>query len=104
MTTPTVDLARLYHEAQEEIAARKRIEQEREELIARLREALAKIRTLRGLLPICVSCKKIRDDSGYWNQLESYLREHSEADFTHGLCPECAQRLYPDLYEKSQGL
>jgi DNA-binding response OmpR family regulator len=99
-----VEHAWLYHEAQEEIAARKRIEQEREELIARLREALAKIRTLRGLLPICVSCKKIRDDTGYWNQLESYLREHSEADFTHGLCPQCAQRLYPDLYEKSQGL
>ena len=58
-----------------------------------LEEALTKIKTLRGLIPICASCKKIRSDTGYWQQLEEYLAEHSEADFTHGLCPECVKRI-----------
>lgn len=64
-----------------------------------LQEALDKVKTLRGLLPICSSCKKIRDDQGYWHQLEAYIRDHSEADFSHGLCPECARRLYPEFYK-----
>lgn len=55
------------------------------------------IKTLRGMLPICSSCKKIRDDAGYWNQIEAYLSEHSEAEFTHSICPECLRRLYPGL-------
>jgi hypothetical protein len=55
---------------------------------------------LRGLLPICSSCKKIRNDQGYWEQIEVYIRDHSEADFSHGICPECAQKLYPELYKK----
>ena len=63
-----------------------------------LRESLAKIKTLKGLIPICASCKKIRDDLGYWQQVEVYIRDHSEAEFSHGLCPECAQRLYPEFY------
>jgi AmiR/NasT family two-component response regulator len=58
-----------------------------------LEEALAKIKTLRGLIPICASCKKIRNDTGYWQQLEEYITEHSEADFTHGLCPECLKKV-----------
>ncbi len=58
-----------------------------------LEEALAKIKTLRGLIPICASCKRIRDDTGYWQQLEKYITEHSEADFTHGLCSECLKRM-----------
>ncbi len=58
-----------------------------------MEEALAKIKTLRGLIPICTSCKKIRSDQGYWQQLEDYLVEHSEADFTHGLCPECLKQI-----------
>ncbi len=62
-----------------------------------LLEALAKIKTLSGLLPICASCKKIRDDQGYWTQLEYYISEHSEAEFTHGCCPECMKKLYPEL-------
>ncbi len=53
------------------------------------------VKTLTGLLPICTSCKKIRDDQGYWNQLEIYILEHSEAEFTHGLCPECVKKFYP---------
>jgi CheY-like chemotaxis protein len=63
-----------------------------------LQEALAKVRTLRGLLPICASCKKIRDDQGYWQQVEVYVRDHSEAEFSHCLCPDCAKKLYPELY------
>jgi len=65
----------------------------------KLEEALAKVKTLSGLLPICASCKKIRDDKGYWNQIEGYIRDHSEAQFSHGICPECAKKLYPELYE-----
>ncbi len=60
-----------------------------------LEKALAEVRTLRGILPICVKCKKIRDDEGYWNQIEAYLRAHSEAEFSHGICPECVKKLYP---------
>lgn len=58
------------------------------------------IKTLKGFLPICSSCKKIRDDKGYWTQIEAYIREHSEAEFSHGLCPDCMKRLYPDFAEK----
>ncbi len=57
-------------------------------------------KTLNGIIPICASCKKIRDDEGYWNQIESYIRDHSMADFSHCVCPECAKKLYPDLYDE----
>jgi len=63
----------------------------------KLKEAILKIKKLSGLLPICASCKNIRDDKGYWNQIESYIRDHSEADFSHSICPSCAKKLYPDL-------
>ena len=63
----------------------------------RLKIALKEIKTLSGLLPICASCKKIRDDEGYWRQIESYIGEHSNAEFSHGICPDCAKKLYPDL-------
>ncbi len=79
-----------------DITATKQSEQEREKLISEFKEALAKVRTLGGLLPICASCKKIRDEKGYWKQIESYLSDHSEAEFSHSICPECAKRLYPD--------
>ena len=65
-----------------------------------LEQALNKVKTLSGMLPICASCKKIRDDKGYWQQIESYVRDHSEAEFSHGICPECAKKLYPDYYDK----
>lgn len=74
------------------------MEQERAALLRQLQEALASIKTLRGLLPICAACKKIRDDQGYWNQLEAYLSQHSEIQFTHGICPDCARQHYPDLF------
>jgi AmiR/NasT family two-component response regulator len=63
-----------------------------------LQEALDQVRTLRGLIPICQSCKKIRDDQGYWHQVEDYVEHHSDAAFTHGLCPDCSRKLYPQLY------
>jgi glucose-6-phosphate-specific signal transduction histidine kinase len=59
-----------------------------------LRKALSQVKTLSGLIPICASCKKIRDDQGYWNQLETFIQEHSEAEFSHGICPECMKKLY----------
>ena len=58
------------------------------------------MKKLGGLLPICASCKKIRDDKGYWNQIEEYIRDHSEAEFTHSICNECAEKLYPDFMQK----
>jgi PAS domain S-box-containing protein len=84
----------------QDITNRKRAEEELEKERSRLRKALDEVRTLRGILPICSNCKKIRDDKGYWNQIESYIRDHSEADFSHSLCPECAKKLYPELYDK----
>ena len=80
----------------------KRAREKRERLISELQEALAKVKTLSGLLPICASCKKIRDDKGYWRQIESYIHEHSEADFSHGICPDCARKLYPEYYEEDK--
>ena len=67
---------------------------------AELEKALSEVKQLSGLLPICASCKKIRDSQGYWNQIESYIREHSEAEFTHSICEECAEELYPGFTQK----
>jgi hypothetical protein len=68
-----------------------------------LETALDEIKVLRGIVPICSYCKKIRDDRGYWNQLESYLRAHSEAEFSHGICPDCVQRYFPDMADDLEG-
>lgn len=76
--------------------ARKMLEQEREELIRELQTALKEVKTLSGMLPICAHCKKVRDDEGYWNQIENYLQEHTGARFSHGICTECADTLYGD--------
>jgi len=73
---------------------------EMEELVVQLREAMASVKTLSGLLPICSGCKKIRDDGGYWEQVETYVSSHSEATFTHSLCPDCLKQLYPEQYER----
>lgn len=80
---------------------RLRVQGEREQLIQQLQGALAQVKTLHGLLPICAQCKKIRDDHGYWNQVEVYVRDHSHANFTHSICPDCARQLYPDVYLES---
>ena len=68
-----------------------------EENLKRLEEASRNIKILSGLIPICASCKKIRDDEGYWHQIEQYINEHSDAVFSHGLCPACAKKMYPDM-------
>lgn len=85
-----------------DITFRKEAELENQRLVKELREALANLKVLRGLLPICASCKKIRDDKGYWNQIERYIRDHSEADFSHTLCPDCAKKLYPNIVLKDK--
>ncbi len=81
----------------EDITQRKEAENERERLILDLQDAFARIQTLGGLLPICASCKKIRDEQGRWTHVESYIQSHSEAEFTHSFCPDCVRILYPDL-------
>lgn len=70
---------------------------QRVKLIEELQSALSQIKTLSGLLPICAACKKIRDDTGYWSQIEVYIRDHSDAEFSHGICPDCVRELYPEL-------
>lgn len=77
-----------------DIVERKRAEEERIDLIKKLKIALEEVKKLSGLLPICSSCKKIRDDKGYWNQIEEYIQKHSEATFTHSICSECSDKLY----------
>jgi len=81
----------------QDIAERKKAQEEKEKLIGDLTVALSKVKTLSGLLPICASCKKIRDDAGYWNQIEAYLRSHAEVEFSHGICPDCFATLYPEF-------
>ncbi len=100
----TRDLEDMNERLGDEIQERKKTQAERERLIEELQDALAKIKTLRGLLPICAHCKKVRDDSGYWNQIEDYVRAHSEADFSHGLCPDCITELYPELQNAGDGV
>ncbi|MGE0084149.1 MAG: PAS domain-containing protein [Desulfococcaceae bacterium] len=80
-----------------DITERKQNEKKRENLINELRKALAEIKTLQGIIPICSSCKKIRDDKGYWEQVEAYVSKHTAAKFSHSICPECIKKLYPDF-------
>lgn len=80
-----------------DFTARKRLEAEREQLIYELKKALAEIKILENFLPICSYCKKIRDEKGHWNQIESYITEHSGTDFTHGICPDCVEKVYVEL-------
>jgi len=87
----------------EDITERKTAEEERERLLRELQDALSQVKVLRGMLPICSSCKKIRDDKGYWTQIEAYIREHSDLEFTHGICPDCRRRLYPEFSEMDHG-
>ncbi|MDO9110649.1 MAG: hypothetical protein Q7U40_08340, partial [Desulfatirhabdiaceae bacterium] len=95
-----VYIYRINARLRQEAAESKRIETEREKLIRELHKALSRVKQLSGLLPICASCKKIREDSGYWTQIETYVKDHSEAEFSHGICPECAEKLYPEFSGK----
>ena len=85
---------------QGEIAARKKIEEERNLLIGQLQKTLREVKTLQGFLPICAHCRKVRQDSGYWQQIEAYIQEHTEAKFSHSLCPDCLHVLYPDIADE----
>jgi PAS domain S-box-containing protein len=91
----------IYEGSVEDISQRKDAEDERERLIVELQDALTKVRTLTGLLPICAGCKKIRDDHGSWNQIEDFIQSHSEAEFTHSFCPDCMKHLYPEVFQES---
>ncbi|MEN8189577.1 MAG: sensor with HAMP domain protein, partial [Thermodesulfobacteriota bacterium] len=82
----------IHLEFQKELAYRKKIQRD-------LESALEQVKQLRGLLPICASCKNIRDDNGYWSQIEGYIEKHSDVTFTHGLCPDCGKKLYPELFD-----
>ena len=77
----------------------KQTDKEKSAAIIELQKALDEVKILSGFLPICASCKNIRDDKGYWNQIEAYISEHSEAEFSHGICPGCAKKLYPEIYD-----
>jgi hypothetical protein len=85
-----------------DVTSRKEAEIKNQRLVEKLNEALDKVKLLSGFLPICSACKRIRDDKGYWNQIESYIRDHSEAEFSHGICPDCAKELYPDILIKNR--
>ena len=79
---------------------REKTEAEKDDLIKELSTALGEIKALRGILPLCSFCKKIRDDSGYWEQVDVYIHQHSNADISHSVCPDCAEEQYPDIYQK----
>lgn len=89
----------LYREAGHEIVLRKQAEEERERIIKELRQALDEVKTLRGILPLCSFCKKIRDDQGYWEQVDIYIHKYSQADISHSICPDCMQKHYPEEYQ-----
>jgi Na+/melibiose symporter-like transporter len=93
-------IKKAHEEIKVEIKERQQAQIEKDNLIVELKDALSEVKALSGLLPICSSCKKIRDDGGYWNQIEEYIRDRSEAEFSHSLCPKCAEKLYPELYNE----
>ncbi len=93
----TEELIQVNRDLRNEIDERRKIEQEKEKLIFELQEAIERIKTLSGIVPICMYCKQIRDDKGYWNNLEKFISEHSEAQFSHSICPKCFREKYPEL-------
>lgn len=97
------EIQKAHEDIKIEMHNRKRAEIEKDKLIVELKAALNKVKTLSGLLPICASCKKIRDDKGYWNQIENYIASHSNAEFSHSICPDCVKKLYPDYMRKKKG-
>jgi transcriptional regulator with PAS, ATPase and Fis domain len=86
----------------QDITEVKRIEMQRIQLITELQRALNEIETLRELLPICASCKRIRDDQGYWNEIEQYFKKRSHLDFSHTMCPDCVKKVYPEVWERME--
>jgi ABC-type amino acid transport substrate-binding protein len=94
------EVSRKTESLRKEIEERKKVEEDRKKLIEELQKTLAEIKTLQGIIPICSHCKQIRDDKGLWNQLEAYIHDHSDALFTHGICPDCVQKFYPDIHKR----
>lgn len=97
------EIQKAHEDIKIEMHNRKCAEIEKDKLIVELKDALNKVKTLSGLLPICASCKKIRDDKGYWNQIENYIGSHSNAEFSHSICPDCVKKLFPDYMRKKKG-
>ncbi len=83
-----------------QIKKRQRAEEQKDILIIELRQAVDEVKTLQGIIPICASCKKIRDDHGYWQQVETYVSSHSNAAFSHGICPDCVKKLYSEYADE----
>jgi PAS domain S-box-containing protein len=103
-STPiTIQNRQLLYSIVHDVTDRKRADEERTRLIGELQDALGEIKTLQGILPICVNCKKIRDDKGYWNRLEAYLYDHSDVQLSHGICPDCMKKLYPKYADDEEG-
>ncbi|BCS53357.1 two-component system response regulator [Geobacter sp. SVR] len=100
LVSRAAELQRVNLDLANEIAERQRVQEDHELLIRELREATANVKALSRLLPICSSCRKVRDDKGYWNQLEHFITEHTEIEFSHGLCVECAKTLYPEFCDR----
>ena len=97
-----VVISQAARQGRERVALR-RAEEDRDELIVELREALDQVKTLRGIVPICAGCKRIRDEQGFWQQVEVYVAKHTEAQFSHGLCGECMEQLYPSVADEAEG-
>ncbi len=96
----TTELSMVNKQLEQDIARRTADKLTREKLILELKDALAKIKTLTGFLPMCAWCKKVRNDNGYWQKVEIYIGEHSDASFTHGICPDCLKKESPETYEE----
>lgn len=99
----TEDLTRANQALSQEVSFRQETENDKEQLIEELTQALARVKTLSGLLPICANCQQIRDPEGKWRRVEDYISTRTDAEFTHGICPQCAKELYPDLYGQLEG-
>nr|MBF0220970.1 hypothetical protein [Desulfobulbaceae bacterium] len=95
----TKELTKVNEALEKEITVRQKTEKENKLLIDELRAAINKVKTLSGLLPICSSCQQIRDAEGKWSKVDEYIQKRTDAEFTHGICPTCAKKLYPDLYD-----
>jgi hypothetical protein len=102
LQTQKKELQKAHQEVKIEMENRKRAQIQKDKLIIELKDALKKVKTLSGMLPICASCKKIRDDKGYWNQIEGYIQSHSDAEFSHGICPDCAKKLFSEFMLKKE--
>lgn len=98
----TSELQKANEKLHQEISERKKTQRERERLVKELQTALNEIKTLSGLIPICASCKKVRDDKGFWNQIEVYIRDRSDAEFSHGICPDCSEKLYGQYHQETR--